>query len=94
MAINPVYNGRPGVQRFLSPGNGYCHGRLFYEVVVTAKIRQYADLICPYVVGAQGDSSEYSYLTNGAAEFDTAITNLLNHVSSRQTTVKSYLNSR
>jgi spore coat protein H len=66
----------------------------FNEALVTAKIRQYAELIRPYVVGAEGESSEYSYLTNGATEFDDAVTSLLNHVSSRQMTVRNYLDSR
>ena len=66
----------------------------FNEVSVTAKINQYSELIRSYVVGAEGESSEYSYLTGGATEFDEAILSLLNHVSSRQITVRNYLNSK
>jgi spore coat protein H len=85
---DPVY------RNFYHQEMGIAMDGCFNEADVTAKIRQYAELIRPYVVGAEGESREYSYLTNGAAEFDDAVTSLLNHVSSRRITVRDYLNSR
>jgi spore coat protein H len=63
----------------------------FYETAVAAKIRKLHALIRPYVVGAEGETTTYSYLTNGATEFDSALDELLNHISSRQTACQAYL---
>jgi spore coat protein H len=63
----------------------------FNEAAVTAKIRRLHELIRPYVVGTEGESSAYTYLSNGAAEFNQALTTLLDHVNSRQIAARNYL---
>jgi spore coat protein H len=63
----------------------------FNEAAITAKMRQLHELIRPYVVGAQGESSGYTYLTNGATEFDNELNKLISHVGSRQTAVRNFL---
>ncbi len=65
----------------------------FNQTTVTAEIRQFHDLIRPYVVGTGGESGTYSYLTNGATEFDNSFTTLLNHIVTRNTAVQNYLAS-
>jgi spore coat protein H len=63
----------------------------FNEAAVTAKMRTLHELVRPYVVGREGESGAYSYLSNGTTEFNQALTNLLAHVSSRQRAVRSFL---
>ncbi|MBN2533331.1 MAG: CotH kinase family protein [Spirochaetales bacterium] len=62
----------------------------FNESAVRNRIQQYANLIRSYV---ESESSTYSYLTNGVGQFDQAVNELLNHVSTRRNTVWDYLNS-
>lgn len=63
----------------------------FNETAVKNKINRLHNLIRPYVVGAEGERNGYTYLTNGASEFDQALTELLNHITSRRQKVASYL---
>lgn len=51
------------------------------------------DLIAPYVVGENGEQPDYSYL-NSSAEFDTALTTLINHVNERYAVAQEYVNSQ
>ncbi len=66
----------------------------FNETNVKAKMNRLHALIEPYVVGAEGESGIYTYLTSGATEFDQALTELTNHVTTRQSEVRTYLGSR
>jgi spore coat protein CotH len=61
------------------------------ELTLTAKIRRMHEMVRPYVVGPEGESATYSYLTNGEAEFDKALTAILAQISNRQTAVKKVL---
>jgi spore coat protein H len=63
----------------------------FNEAAITAKMRQFHELIRPYVVGAEKENSGYTYLTNGATEFDNELNKLISHVGSRQTAVRNFL---
>jgi spore coat protein H len=63
----------------------------FHEATVKAKMQKLHELIRPYVVGSEGESGTYTYLGNGATEFNQALTALLQHVTTRQTAARSYL---
>jgi spore coat protein CotH len=63
------------------------------EVKVTAKMRRMHEMIRPYVVGPEGENATYSSLSNGEPEFDKALTDLLTHISNRQTALKEFLGS-
>jgi spore coat protein H len=65
----------------------------FNQATITARIRQLHEMIRPYVVGAEGETTNYSFLTNGATQFNQGLTDLVNHVSSRHTAVKAYLST-
>ncbi|MHB8063849.1 MAG: CotH kinase family protein [Ruminiclostridium sp.] len=65
----------------------------FNQTAITARIRQLHEMVSPYVVGAERETSNYSFLTNGATQFNRALTDLVNHVSSRHTAVNSYLST-
>jgi spore coat protein H len=65
----------------------------FNETAVTAKMRRLHQMIRPYVVGTEGEISGYTFLTDGATEFDQTLTDLLDHVSARQSAVREYLQS-
>jgi spore coat protein H len=56
-------------------------------------MRRLHQMIRPYVVGTDGEIGGYTFLTDGVAEFDQALTDLLDHVSARQTAVREYLQS-
>jgi hypothetical protein len=66
----------------------------FNETNIKEKITLLHSLIRPYVVGTEGESGVYTYLTNGATEFDQALTTLLDHVTTRHSEVSTYLGSR
>jgi spore coat protein H len=63
----------------------------FNEAAVKAKMQKLHELIRPYVVGTEGESGVYTYLRNGATEFNQALTTLLQHVTTRQTAARNYL---
>jgi hypothetical protein len=65
----------------------------FNEASVKARIQKLHTMLRPYTVGSEGESSSYSYLSSGATEYDKALTDLLNHITTRQTTVRNYLNT-
>jgi spore coat protein H len=61
---------------------------------VIARIRQFHDLIKPYVVGPEGEINGYTFISGGESAFIQARDELINHVRTRQTDVRNYLNSR
>jgi spore coat protein H len=63
----------------------------FNEVRVTAEIRRMHEMVRPYVVGPEGENATYSSLSNGQTEFDQALTDLITHISNRQTAIKDLL---
>lgn len=63
----------------------------FNQTAITSRIRQLHELVRPYVVGAERESSNYSFLSYGETQFNQAVNDLVNHVSSRHTTVRDYL---
>jgi spore coat protein CotH len=63
----------------------------FNEATITAKMTQLHDMIRPYTVGAEGETSTYSFLTNGATQFNQALTDLKSLVTKRRNAVNSYL---
>ncbi|MFZ5988429.1 MAG: CotH kinase family protein [Bacillota bacterium] len=65
----------------------------FNEAAVTAEMRRLHEMIRPYVVGPEGETREFSYLNNGESQFNQALADLLNHVTSRHTAVKQYLST-
>ncbi|HEX9062059.1 MAG TPA: CotH kinase family protein [Clostridia bacterium] len=65
----------------------------FDEAAVSAKIRQFQELIRPYTVGTDGEKSGYSFLTNGTTQYNQGFTDLLNLVTKRHTAVNSYLST-
>lgn len=65
----------------------------FNEAAINQKARRLHELIRPYTVGSDGEIRGYSYLTNGATQFNQALTDLTNHVSTRHREVPSYLST-
>ncbi|MBN2536405.1 MAG: CotH kinase family protein [Spirochaetales bacterium] len=65
----------------------------FDEATIIARMQHFHDLIKPYVVGTDGEISGYTFLTGGENEFNRALDEIINHVRTRQTDVRNYLNS-
>ena len=68
----------------------FCNS-IFTEASINALIDKYYSLITPYAIGANGEQSNYSYLTSSAS-FTSAFTELKSHVSSRRALISSYTN--
>jgi len=60
---------------------------------MTATYQALHDLIAPYVVGENGEQPGYTLL-NSAAEFDSALTALIEHVNQRYAAAQEYINSQ
>ncbi|ADU75228.1 dockerin type I repeat protein [Acetivibrio thermocellus AD2] len=65
----------------------------FREFNVIEKARRLHELIRPYTVGSEGEIKGYTYLTNGEAQFNQALTQLIEHISTRHREARSYLSS-
>ncbi|WP_025764613.1 CotH kinase family protein [Dyadobacter tibetensis] len=63
---------------------------IFIPGQINATLQKYHDLIQPYVTGSEPEQTKYSNLTN-ASSFDTELTNLKNHVISRNAAVETFL---
>ncbi|HEY9061930.1 MAG TPA: CotH kinase family protein [Pseudobacteroides sp.] len=63
----------------------------FNQATITAKMSQLHEMIRPFTVGAEGEKSPYSFLTNGATQFNQGLTDLKNLVTKRHSAVNSYL---
>ncbi|KNY25967.1 CotH kinase family protein [Pseudobacteroides cellulosolvens] len=63
----------------------------FNQSTINSKISKLQELIRPYVVGTEGEKSPYSFLTNGATQFNQGVTDLKNLISRRHSAVSTYL---
>lgn len=63
----------------------------FDEAAITTRMTQLHELIRPYVVGAEGETSKYGFLKNGTTQFDQGLTELTNLVTERHIAVNDYL---
>ncbi|MBN2738117.1 MAG: CotH kinase family protein [Spirochaetales bacterium] len=50
-------------------------------------------MIRPYVIGDEGETKGYTFLTHGATQFDQALNELIHHIKERNRAVRNYLNS-
>lgn len=60
---------------------------------IIAKVQKYQALIKPYVVGAEGETSDSTHLSGGESAFNNACNTIATHLRTRQTEVNTYLNS-
>ncbi len=58
---------------------------------ITKKVRAYQSLIKPYIIGAEGETSDITLLTGGETAFNSACDDIVKHINSRQTAVNDYL---
>ncbi|HOM02425.1 MAG TPA: CotH kinase family protein [Acetivibrio sp.] len=65
----------------------------FNETALIEKARRLHELIRPYTVGSEGEIRGYSYLTNGEAQFNQALNDLINHISTRHKETRAYLST-
>lgn len=65
----------------------------FEPTKMTATYQALHDLIAPYVIGENGEQPGYTFL-NSSEEFDTALTELINHASERHTAAQEYVSSQ
>ena len=63
----------------------------FSPSIITVKYQYYANLIREYAVGENGEKRGYTFLESDG-DFDSAISSLISHVSSRQSVVQNYVN--
>lgn len=63
---------------------------VFTESAMNALFEKNHNLISPYVVGANGEQTGYTYITSSAS-FASALTELKTHVSNRRTLITSYV---
>ncbi|KNY29266.1 CotH kinase family protein [Pseudobacteroides cellulosolvens] len=65
----------------------------FNESTIINRMTQLHELIRPYVVGAEGETSKYSFLTNGTTQFDQGLAEIITLVSDRHKAVSDYLST-
>lgn len=63
----------------------------FEPSTMTTKYQYYSNLIREYAIGTNGEQSGYTFLESNG-DFDSAISYLISHVSSRQSVVQNYTN--
>lgn len=63
----------------------------FNQSNAIARMTQLHNLVRPYVVGAEGESGVYTFLTNGTTQFDQGLNELKTLVSTRHNDVNTYL---
>ena len=63
----------------------------FSPSIMSAKYQYYGNLIREYAVGTSGEQRGYTFLESDG-DFDSAISYLISHVSSRQSVVQNYVN--
>lgn len=63
----------------------------FNESAIIERMTQLHELIRPYVLGEEGETSKYSFLTDGTAQFDQGLTEITTLVSNRHKAVSDYL---
>jgi spore coat protein CotH len=62
----------------------------FSPSIMSVKYQYYANLIREYAVGENGEQRGYTFLESDG-DFDSAISSLISHVSSRQSVVQNYI---
>ncbi len=63
----------------------------FNESTIIERMTRLHELIRPYVVGAEGETSKYSFLTDGTEQFDQGLTEITTLVRDRHKAVSDYL---
>ena len=60
---------------------------------IALKVQKYQSMIKPYVVGAEGETSDFTQLSGGETAFNNACNSIISHLKSRQTEINNYLNT-
>lgn len=58
---------------------------------ITAKVKAYQAMIKPYIVGAEGETSDFAIFKGGESGFNSACNTIISHIGNRQTAVNTYL---